>query len=96
MTAADYFDRPVKVGDVITSVCWSSNGFPQWATYTPLTVVKVNRTRVVVESGEFNGTFPVLASCACIIERDGPPDLAEFDGRGTLTRRSGLPMLDHG
>ncbi len=74
----DYFDRPVQVGDVLTSVCWDSRGFPLWATNTPLTVVKVNRTRVVV-TGSFNGSYPVLASCACIIERDGKPFATDRD-----------------
>ena len=76
MTPTDYFGRAVQVGDVIRSVCWASGGgFPLYCTDTDLTVVKVNRTRVVVTGPNFNGEVAVLADCARIMRRNGEPFL---------------------
>jgi hypothetical protein len=73
MTVADYYGRPVQVGDVITSVGWSPGGFPLWLTSERLTVTHLGRTRVEVTGSGFVGSVRVLAECASIIERDGEP-----------------------
>lgn len=89
----DYFQRPVRVGDILRSVGWSSGGgFPLYATDTPLTVVALYRTRVEVTGPNFTGTIRVLPGCAAIVERDGKRVVRS--DLGGIDRITGRPFTE--
>jgi hypothetical protein len=70
-TTTDYFGRPIEVGDTVRAM-GLDYGLPAYATQGVLTVVAVNRTRVVTGSG-FNGTLRPTARALEIVARDGAP-----------------------
>jgi hypothetical protein len=70
--ATDYYGRAIHIGDTVTAMGWGG-GLPLGWTSTPLVVLRVNRTRVIVKNPSYNDTRAVPAAYVKIVMRDALP-----------------------